>query len=979
MKKQKLLKFLRHRLGWMLCLVAFLAIGLNLGATDYYFWGWNNNSPNTGSPTVKAQKMAQNGNTYTYNISSFSDGNYCFFITSNGSQTYNDVYNQKPAIKTINQGNYSLSWGQYGGIDVYHVWNDKKTAPMTITFVNEDGGSISATTGGSPSPTGVGYALGGYLNQGEGGGDITTYKDKWKLTETASGSGVFKGTFTFTATTGGNQYLWIIDSNNGKYGKDSSGEELLNPGESVTFKNTGNRQKVIVRTSIGTKYTVTFTPSTGTLTWDESTEPFYAYVYEETGEHPDFKIHYWKDGVGSKTGNVKVEKLEHGWYRAAVPNYTDRMYYFTESGGIETKRTKNIENIRKNWGTTVGYYNEDEILSDGKARGENYNPVGGLWFNGSWNSYGDGLAVEGWSEERLAYYATKELESGTYTFLPYWGGNKACEVENGRGNFVITIENIEKDGGTWKAGKIVLTVRSRVTFYMDPSPYDDWRVSRNGIFVDVEPLEQKELTPAARLGRKPVKNDDQTVTGYVYVARQGCNPTSGLATVNHIRLYYAMDATPDAQSSFVEISGGSYTTGNDYQLIIDDGEFLAQFTEPGHFIHMRGQIDNSNGFWTDLSDEYVMPYQPCEGAITMLEINPQSQQMLINAPFTFTYNTNHGAEPTAWSWKVNGVEKSTTSTLTYIPTTSDPFTVDLTATGCNTKDAVQQTYTVCSAALAGVSISDAPAEPVEVGSSDITLTANATNPEGYQWYVNGEIQDDATESTFTFSPSEVGVFTIDVDVTGCPSTTIKATCTVDVRQKFDPHASVAKNFTACDGSHQLNITEMFTPAPSNFSARTSGGADATSEFKLENGVMVWNPGNKTTGDYEYNITAKKDGYIDKVEQLTIHFTKSAPEDYVTRIEASPSTTTTPWTEVTLTAYVNDVKKDVTDVAWSVSPATLIEPGGDGKTLTAKFKGKSKTSTTVYTVTAKGLSESCGESQADTIEITVNPDKKEDCD
>ncbi len=853
MKKQKLLKNLRHRLGWVLCLVAFLAIGQSAWGTTYYVYGGENQSPMQNSYLGSTETAS-----YTWNQTFYAGKNYYIIFTTTQSNTENDLKSNAIFCGNVN-----------------------KTSEFSAGEPNEYSNIKSLRFSMSSQQTSVTISI-----------------------------------------------------------------------SDISGKGTGSSAKYSL--SVG-----------GT-----PTSTFYAYVYEETGEHPDFNIHYWKNNEYSKQGDVEVEKLEYGWYRAAVPDYADRMRYWSGD-----KTTTDINDIQKNWGTTVGYYNEDEILTDGNARGQNYNPSG-LQFRGTFKDspWETGPSVQGWSETRYAYYYTIEsLNPGEYKFKPYWNDWKTVSEENGRGNFQITHDD---DGN----GVFTLNVKSRVTFYIDPSPYDDWRVSRNGIFVDVEPLEQpKELTPAARLGRKPVKNSDQTVTGYVYVARQGCNPTSGLATVNNIRLYYAMDATPDAQSSYVEISGGTYTTGNDYPLTIDDGEFLAQFTEPGHFIHMRGQIDNSNGYWTELTDEYVMPYQPCEGAITMLEINPQSQQMLLDAPFTFTYNTNHGAAPTAWSWKVNGVEESTSNTLTYTPTTSGSFTVDLTATGCNTKEAVQQTYTVCSNALAGVSISGAPTEPVEVGGSSITLTANATNPETYQWYVNGVKQDAATSSTFTFSPSNVGVFTIDVDVTGCPSTTIKATCTVDVRQRFDPHASVEKNFTACDGNHQLDITDMFTPAPSNFSAKTNGGADATSEFKLENGVMVWNPGNKTTGDYVYNITAKKDGYIDKVEQLTIHFTKSAPEDYVTRIEASPSTTTTPWTEVTLTAYVNDEKKDVKDVAWSVSPATLIEPSGDGKTLTAKFKGKSKTTTTVYTVTAKGLSASCGESQADTIEITVNPDKKEDCD
>lgn len=180
--------------------------------------------------------------------------------------------------------------------------------------------------------------------------------------------------------------------------------------------------------------------------------------------------------------------------------------------------------------------------------------------------------------------------------------------------------------------------------------------------------------------------------------------------------------------------------------------------------------------------------------------------------------------------------------------------------------------------------------------------------------------------------------------------------------------NLTKSFTACEGNHQFTLSDMVKPVPDSWTV-TSGGADAKSEFTLADGEMIWNPGDKTTGQYVYNFTFKKAGYeVDGTATLTINYTKTAPEGAVT-ISAS-KTAATKYEEVTLTATKGT---GVEKIKWSVTPDTYITTTNSDGT-NATFQGKAiKT----YTVTAVGLSESCGEKAAhESITINVSKDTEE---
>lgn len=120
------------------CLFTVFAADTDLADTNettYYLWGQNNNGPNFGSmnsPTGKFSYDSSIGYYYDLSSSSFSQGDYCFVISTVSNSGSNAVNSQ--AIKTAGQsGSYYITYGTYSGNACFHIWNDKKDS-VRISF-----------------------------------------------------------------------------------------------------------------------------------------------------------------------------------------------------------------------------------------------------------------------------------------------------------------------------------------------------------------------------------------------------------------------------------------------------------------------------------------------------------------------------------------------------------------------------------------------------------------------------------------------------------------------------------------------------------------------------------------------------------------------------------------------------------------------------------------------------------------------------
>lgn len=204
--------------------------------------------------------------------------------------------------------------------------------------------------------------------------------------------------------------------------------------------------------------------------------------------------------------------------------------------------------------------------------------------------------------------------------------------------------------------------------------------------------------------------------------------------------------------------------------------------------------------------------------------------------------------------------------------------------------------------------------------------------------------------------------------------------------------NLSKSFKACPGQHQFKLSDMFlSPEPTTWSAKLTekGGStvspatDATADFSLVNGQMIWNTAGKTETSYVYEFTAKKAGYSDGTATLTITYSvPPASTGSFSSLSASPDEDVTPYTPVALSA--TGTQGDMETIEWTSVPASATFSNMSGNTVdeygpTATFRVNKVSSAMDYTVTVTGYNNTNCSSASESVTIKVKPDTAEDCD
>lgn len=112
----------------------------NTSADTYYFYGLNNNGPDFNSMSGPTGSFTYDSSLgyYYYDIESFSGGDYCFIISTSSSSGSQALSNQTVKV-AAQSGPYYLQYGQYGGNQCYHIWNNNRE-PVRIYFATASSG-----------------------------------------------------------------------------------------------------------------------------------------------------------------------------------------------------------------------------------------------------------------------------------------------------------------------------------------------------------------------------------------------------------------------------------------------------------------------------------------------------------------------------------------------------------------------------------------------------------------------------------------------------------------------------------------------------------------------------------------------------------------------------------------------------------------------------------------------------------------------
>jgi hypothetical protein len=218
-------------------------------------------------------------------------------------------------------------------------------------------------------------------------------------------------------------------------------------------------------------------------------------------------------------------------------------------------------------------------------------------------------------------------------------------------------------------------------------------------------------------------------------------------------------------------------------------------------------------------------------ATPMVSITPTSATLDLGESQLFNSTVSGGTSPFIYQWYLDGaaVSGATSPSWTFAPASTGSYAVYVEVIDAVSATATSNTATVTVNAALSVSISPTPVV-MDVGESQLftSTVSGGTGPYSYQWYLNGVAVSGATSSTWTFTPSASGSYTIYVVVTDSASTPAMAPSNT-------AYVTVDPQLTA---SVTPSTATIYLSQSQNFTALPSGGTSPYTYQWYENNTVV---------------------------------------------------------------------------------------------------------------------------------------------
>ncbi|HLP53514.1 MAG TPA: T9SS type A sorting domain-containing protein [Fluviicola sp.] len=228
----------------------------------------------------------------------------------------------------------------------------------------------------------------------------------------------------------------------------------------------------------------------------------------------------------------------------------------------------------------------------------------------------------------------------------------------------------------------------------------------------------------------------------------------------------------------------------------------------------------------------------------------------IRPRFIFTGNTAPAISAISWSDGVGTV--GTTNPLTVNPTATTTYTATITAAGCTVTPAPSATVTVNPLPTAPTATNSAQCG-TQVPSASVASTSGLPTPT-FIWYdaaVAGTALQTSTSTTYTSNVATTTTFYVSElnTVTGCESARVPVTVTVAAADGVSASASSA---TICIGNSVTLTAANTNPTPNqSYTYSWSGTANSGAATPVAGSPAVITP--TQPGTYTYNLTAVDGG------------------------------------------------------------------------------------------------------------------------
>jgi hypothetical protein len=261
-----------------------------------------------------------------------------------------------------------------------------------------------------------------------------------------------------------------------------------------------------------------------------------------------------------------------------------------------------------------------------------------------------------------------------------------------------------------------------------------------------------------------VESSPAVVVGLVYVGSYDGNVYCLNATTG--TLVWSYPTGSEVFSSPAVVVGLVYVgsmIGKVYCLNVTSGSLVWSYTTGGSVLSSPAVVNGVVYVGSD--DGKIYSFGPLPLTVS---ISPTSIAMDVGQSHLFTSTVSGGMSPYSYQWCLNNSPMSgmTSPSWAFSPSSSGSYTIYLNVTdsvGNRVKSNV-------------VLVTVNPAPSASISPSSVTLDVNqsqtftssvsgGTSPFSYQWYLNGAPVSGATSSSWTFTPSSSGSYTICVTVT----------------------------------------------------------------------------------------------------------------------------------------------------------------------------------------------------------------------